>query len=101
MSSIRSASSTTMILHIRQDQLATFKMIKQAARRGDQHVDAFVDQHVLFLERHAADQQRLGQFDVLGIGVKVFRHLCGQFARRAQNKAARHPRAGAATRQQR
>jgi hypothetical protein len=43
MSSIRSASSTTMI-DVRQDQLAAFEMVEQAAGRGDQHVDALVDQ---------------------------------------------------------
>ena len=74
--------------HVRQDQLAALEMVQQTARRGNQHVDALVDQRVLFLERHAADQQRLGQFQVFGIGVEVFGNLCGQLAGGAQHQAA-------------
>jgi hypothetical protein len=44
-----------------QQKFAAFVVIKQAARRGDQDIDATVDQLVLFAERDAADQQRLGQ----------------------------------------
>jgi len=83
-----------------QQQLAAFVVVQQAARRRDQHVDAPVDQLVLFAKRHAADQQGLGQLGVFGIGVKVFRHLCGQFACRCQHQRTRHPGAGTALTQE-
>ena len=67
-------------------------MVQQPARRGDQHVHAPVDQLVLFAKGHAADQQRLGQAGMFRIGVKVLGHLGRQFAGRAQDQAARHPR---------
>ena len=84
-------------LHVGQDQLAALKMVDQTAGRGDQNVNALVDQLVLLSERHTADQQRFGQFQVLGIGVEVLGHLCRQFPRGAQHQTARHPGAGAAT----
>ena len=86
-------------LHAGQEQLAALEMVEQPAWRSDQHVDAAVDQRILFLEAHAADQERLGQLHVLGIGVEVFRHLGGQLARRAEHQRTRHPRPGTAARQ--
>ena len=83
-------------LHAGQQQLAALEMVQQAAGRGDQHVNAAVDQLVLFLETDAADQQRFGQFQVFCVGVKIFGHLRCQFAGGAQHQAARHARAGAA-----
>ena len=83
-------------LHAGQQQFAAFEMVEQAARGGDQHIDATVDQLVLFAEGNSADQQRLGQLGVLGVGFKVFGDLGGQFAGRGQHQAARHPGAGAA-----
>jgi hypothetical protein len=90
-------------LDVRQDQLAAFEMVEQAAGRGDQDIDALVDQRVLLLEADAADQERLGELHVLGIGVEVLRHLRGQFPRRAQEgqhelrgmRARARPRASA------
>ena len=84
-------------LHAREKQLAAFEMVKQAAGRGDQNVNAAVDQGVLVLEAHAADEERFGQLGVLGINVEVFGDLRGQFAGGAQDKATRHPGTGAAT----
>jgi hypothetical protein len=75
-------------------------MVQKPARRGDQHVDAPVDQLVLFAKGHAADQQRLGQLGVPGIGVEILGHLGGKFARGGQHQAARHAGAGAALAQQ-
>ncbi len=37
-------------LHAGEQKLAALEMVEQAARRGDQHVDAAVDQRILFLE---------------------------------------------------
>ncbi len=45
-------------LNAGQHQFAALKMIQQAARCGDQNVNAPVDQAVLILEADAADQQR-------------------------------------------
>ncbi len=87
-------------LHAGEQQLAALEMVEQPARCGDQHVNAAVDELILFLEADAADQQRLGQLHMLGVGVKVFGHLGGEFAGGAQHQAARHPRAGAATGEQ-
>jgi hypothetical protein len=50
------------------------------------HIDAAINQLVLFAERHAANQQRLGQLGVFCVNVKVFCHLGGKFARGAQNQ---------------
>mmetsp|Transcript_29269 Transcript_29269/g.56805 ORF Transcript_29269/g.56805 Transcript_29269/m.56805 type:complete len:336 (+) Transcript_29269:2469-3476(+) len=83
--------------HVIQDQLATFEMVQQTAGRGDQNIDALVDQDVLFLERNTTDQQRFGQFHVLGVGVEILCHLGRQFAGGAQDQTARHTGAGAAT----
>ncbi len=88
-------------LNAGQQQLAAFEMIQQTTGRRDQHVNAAVDQLVLFAKGNPADQQRLGQLGVLGIGFEVFGNLCGQFARGRQNKAARHPRTGPTLAQQR
>ena len=87
--------------HVREDQLAPLEMIQQAARCGDQHVDAFVDQLVLLFKAHAADQQRFGKLEVLGVSIEVLGHLCCQFPRGAEHEAARHPRTSAATGEQR
>ena len=61
---------------------ATFEHIDQTARRGDQHVHALVEQ--LFLIAHAltADDQRMGELEVLAVFDEVFGHLQGEFARR-------------------
>ena len=44
-----------------QQQLAALEMVEQPAGRGDQHVDAARQLHVLVVEGHAADQQRHGE----------------------------------------
>ena len=79
-------------LHACQQQLAAFMVIKQPARRGNQDINAAINQFVLLAKRYAADQQRLGQLGILGINFKVFCHLRRQFAGRAQHKTARHAR---------
>ena len=82
-------------LHAAQQELAAFEMVQQAAGRCDQHVNAAVDEFILFAKCHAANQQRLGQLGVLGVGFEILGHLGCQFARGCQHKAARHacPRA--------
>jgi hypothetical protein len=58
MSSMRSASSMTMTSTPVSSSLPRSEVIEQAARRGDQHVDAARDLGVLVGEGHAADEQR-------------------------------------------
>ena len=86
---------------VREDQPPAFKVIEQSARRGNQNIHALVDDDLLFLETHTADQQRLCQFQVLGVGVKVFSDLRGQFAGGAEHQRARHPGTRPATGQKR
>ena len=88
-------------LHAGQKKLATLEMVQEPAGGGDQHIDATVNQLVLFAERHAANQQSLGQLGVLGIGLEILGHLSGEFAGWRQHKTARHPGAGAALTQKR
>ena len=87
------------IFHAHQQQLAAIELVEQAARRGDQDVDAALQQAFLFLEAHAADQQRHGQLQVFAILLEALGNLCGEFARRAENETARHAGTGAAFRQ--
>ena len=75
---------------------AALEMVEQAARRGDQHVDAALERALLVGEAHAADQQRHVELVVLAVDLEVFGHLGGQFARRLQDERARHARLGAA-----
>ncbi len=82
-------------LHAGQHQLAALEMVKQAARRGDQHVDAAVDELVLILEADPADEERHGELHVLGVGLEVFCDLRGKLARWAEHKAPRHAGSGA------
>ena len=77
--------------HVAHQQVAAFEHVEQAARRGDQHVCAAVQNLGLFLHVGAADEQRLGQsLVVLAIGVEVVGNLGGQFAGRFQNQRPRH-----------
>ena len=70
---------------VSKDQFATLMVIKQTARCGDQNIDAFVDQLVLFLERNTTDQQGLCQLEILGVGVEILSNLCGQLPRGAEH----------------
>ena len=83
-------------LHAREHQLAALDVVKQAARRGDQHIDAAVDLLVLVAEGDAADQERHGELVILAVFLEIVRHLSGQFARRLKNERARHAGLGAA-----
>jgi hypothetical protein len=58
-------------LHAGEQQLAALKVIEQAARRCDQHIDAACEQRVLVAKRHAADEQRFGELLILAVLVEV------------------------------
>ncbi len=95
MSSMRSASSITRIFASLSRMRAALEHVDQPAGRGDQHVDA-AHQHVLLVGHAlAADDQRVRQLQVLAVLDEVLGDLQRQFARRLQDQAARHPRAGA------
>ncbi len=71
-------------------------MVEQAARRGDQDVDAAVEQFLLIDVRHAADQQRHRELVVFAVLLEVLRNLGRELAGRLEDQRARHARAGAA-----
>ena len=83
-------------LHVAQYHLAAFDLVEQPARRGDQDVDAAVEQLVLAVEAFAADQQGMGQPVVLAVFLETFGDLGRQFAGRLQDQRPGHPRLGAA-----
>ena len=58
MSSMRSASSMHEKLDAGEQEPSALEVVEQAARRGDQHVDAARELGVLVVERDAADDQR-------------------------------------------
>jgi hypothetical protein len=80
-----------------QQELAAFRVVEQAAGRGDQHVGAALMLAILFVEGNAADQQR----DVETCGScrisEIFVHLGRQFAGRLEDQRARHAGPGAAS----
>ena len=79
-----------------QHDLAAFEQVQQAARRGDQDVDALVQQRDLVAHGDAADQQGPAQLGALGVFLERGGNLVGQFPGRGQNEGARHPRLGPA-----
>ena len=86
-------------LHARHQQLATLEMIEQAARRGDQHIGALVEDFLLGTEGDATDQQGHGKPLALGIGLEIVGDLGGQLTRWRDDQRARHARPGPAARQ--
>ena len=76
-------------------------MVEQAAGRGNQHIDAAGDFHILITEGNTANQQCDIQLLAGGIFRETLFNLRRQFAGRFQNQRARHTRAGAALFQQR
>ncbi len=72
-----------------------FEVIEQAARGGDQHVDAADELGVLVVERHAADQQRDVELMIDAVFDEALLDLGGELAGRLDDERARHagPRA--------
>ena len=75
------------------------EMIEQATGGCDQDVDAPIQQPVLVLEGNAADQQRHRELVVLAVDLEVLGDLRRQLPRRAEHQRSRHPRPGAALRE--
>ena len=80
---------------IEQD-LAPLEQVHQAAGRGDQHVDALFQRLDLIAHLDAANQQSHRKLVIFAVFLEILGHLRRQLARRLQNQAARHQRAGAA-----
>src|SRR3546814_2065861 len=78
--------------------LAAPELVHEAARRGDQHVDAFFQRLVLVAKADAADQKRHRKLAVLAVFLEVLSDLRRQFARRLQDERTRHPRDRKSTR---
>src|SRR5262245_29596085 len=78
-----------------QKQSSTLEVIEQAARRGDQYVDAAQQLGILVVERNAADDQRHVKLVVLAVLLEVLGDLRRKFTRRLENERARHTRASA------
>jgi hypothetical protein len=78
-------------------QLAAFRVVEQAAGRGDQHVGAALKLAILFVKGNAADQQNDVETVVLAVFLEILVHLGRQFAGRLEDQRARHARPGAAS----
>ena len=73
--------------------------VEQAARRGDEDVDAVEQRAHLAAHRHAADRQRGADAEMPAVGAEAVEDLAGQLARRAEHQdaaglALRPPRVG-------
>ena len=79
-----------------QQDLAPLEQIHQAARRRNQHIDAFVQRLDLIAHLHAADQQGELEIVILAVFFEVFGDLGCQFASRCQDQRTRHQRPAAA-----
>ena len=75
---------------------AALEVIEQAARGGDQHVNAARQLGVLIAERDAANEQRDVELMVDAVFDEAFLHLRREFPRRLDNERTRHARPGAA-----
>ena len=79
-----------------EEEAAALGVVEQAARGGDEDVDAAGQLHVLVAERDAADQQRHIELLAGAVFVELFLHLRREFAGRLEDQRARHAGAGAA-----
>jgi hypothetical protein len=82
-------------LDVGQDDASALEQVQQTARRGNQHINAAIQQLDLVVHILAADNQAVGQLVVLAVNVKILGDLRGQLPRRLQDQRARHAGAGA------
>ena len=80
----------------RQQNLAAFKQVHQAARGRDQYINALFKRFDLIAHLHTADQQRHRQLVIFAVFFEILGDLRRQFAGWLQNEAAWHARARAA-----
>ena len=75
-------------LDVRQVERALAVVVEQAARRGDQDVDAAAQLVDLRLHADAAEHHHAGQLGVLAVGAHAFLDLRRELARRRQDEGA-------------
>ena len=88
MSSRRSASSSTSIFDVGQIDRPLLQMVEQAARRGDDDVDAAAQPHDLSGHARAAVDGDAAQAGPLAVEGELRLDLDGQFAGRDQHQGA-------------
>ena len=76
-------------LDARQIEGALADMVEQAARGGNQDVDALAQGVDLRIDADTAEHHHRGQWHVLAIGLDRFFHLRREFAGRGEDQAAR------------
>jgi hypothetical protein len=81
----------------RQEQLAAFRVVEQAAGRGDQHIGAALKLAVCSSKETPPISRTMLRRWFLPYFSKFFVHLGGQFAGRLEDQRARHARPGAAS----
>ena len=91
MSSMRSASSSTRYSTPASLAYWALEVIEQAARRGDDDVDAAAEGVLLRAHADAAVDRGAGQRRVHGERVEVLENLRGELARRRQHQRPRRP----------
>ena len=74
--------------HFRQVNRALAHVVQQAARRGDEHVDAVFELLDLRVDADAAEDHGGVQLGVFAVGAHAFLDLRGEFARRCQDQGA-------------
>ena len=79
----------------RQQKLAAFSEVQEAARRRYQDIGAAGDLGFLIAKGDAADQEGDVQLVVDAIPIEALFDLSGKFARRLENERARHSRSSA------
>jgi len=72
-----------------QVDVALLVQVKQPARGGDDDIDAVSQRGDLRRLIHAAENHRVFQGNVAAVGAEAVGDLRGEFARRAENQAAR------------
>ena len=88
MSSMRSASSSTKISTWPEVERALLHVIEEATRRRDQDLDAAPQRLDLRVHRHAAEDLRAPQRNVLAVDADALLDLRGELARRREDQRA-------------
>ena len=80
------------MLDIAKIDLATGHQVLEAARGGDQNIDALFQRPELMIVALTTDNGQIARLQAAGEGLDAVRHLIGKLARRHQNQNARAPR---------
>ncbi len=89
MSSMRSASSSTRISTAGKIQRLLPDMVEQPSGRGHEDIDLPAQCFHLRIDVHAAEHHHRFQRQIFAVGLHRFFHLCGEFACRDEDQAAR------------